>query len=101
MRALASIAAAMCAFLICSTSVAADAADENLEILRIGTGGTGGTYFPIGSLIAQAVSEQRDDDGRVRDQGVKGLLAVAQISNGSIANVNGMRRGRLTLRKTG
>ena len=26
---------------------------------------------------------------------VKGLLAVAQISNGSIANVNGMRRGHL------
>lgn len=69
--------------------------DDGLRVLRVGTGGTGGTYFPIGSLIAQAISEHRDDDGRVLDQGVKGLLAVAQISNGSIANVNGMRRGHL------
>ena len=68
---------------------------EDLRILRMGTGGTGGTYFPVGSLIAQAISEQRDDDGRLRDDGVRGLLAVAQISNGSIANVNGMRRGHL------
>jgi len=71
------------------------AAEQELRILRIGTGGTGGTYFPIGSLIAQAVSEHRDDEGRLREQGVPGLLAVAQISNGSIANVNGMRRGHL------
>ena len=66
-----------------------------LTILRIGTGGTGGTYFPIGSLIAQLVSEQRDDEGRLRGPGVEKLLAVAQISRGSVANVDGMRRGVL------
>lgn len=80
---------------VATWSVVAGASDDALTVLRVGTGGTAGTYFPVGSLIAQSISEHRDDDGRVRAQGVKGLLAVAQISNGSIANVNGMRRGHL------
>lgn len=73
----------------------APAAAEQLRILRLGTGGTSGTYFPIGSLIAQAVSDHGDAKDRVSGPGVPGLLAVAQISNGSIANVNAMRRGHL------
>lgn len=94
MRAVLRIGALLLAF-AAAPCAAQSTGDEDLRILRMGTGGTGGTYFPIGSLIAQAISEQRDDDGRLRDNGVRGLLAVAQISNGSIANVNGMRRGRL------
>jgi TRAP transporter TAXI family solute receptor len=68
------------------------AASAELTVLRIGTGGTGGTYFPIGSLIAQSVSERRGDGAR---GGVPSLLAVAQISSGSVANAEALSAGHL------
>ena len=40
--------------------------------LRIGTGGTAGTYFPVGVLMAAAVSQP----GKI--------IATAQSSNGSL-----------------
>ncbi|MDP6876613.1 MAG: TAXI family TRAP transporter solute-binding subunit [Alphaproteobacteria bacterium] len=56
---------------------------------RIATGVTDGTYFPIGSLIASAISNppgSRDcDDGG--SCGVPGLIAVGQASKGSVQNV--------------
>ena len=66
------------------------------QLLRIGTGGQSGTYFPIGSLIARAVSEMpvgpgcAAADARDGRCGVPGLVAVAQTSNGSVANVTGL-----------
>ena len=36
------------------TGVAADA--QEMKFFRIGTGSAGGTYFPIGGLIANAIS---------------------------------------------
>lgn len=48
---------------------------------RIGTGGTAGTYYPIGGLIANAISGSGD-------KGVSGLVATAVSSNGSVANIN-------------
>ena len=53
---------------------------------RIGTGGTAGTYYPIGGLIANAVSGA---EGR----GVPGLVATAVASNGSVANINAVQGG--------
>jgi hypothetical protein len=32
------------------------AAAQDITFFRIGTGGTAGTYFPIGGLIANAIS---------------------------------------------
>lgn len=65
--------------------------------LRIGTGGVAGTYFPIGSLIAETVSGP--SDGRFCDApercGVAGLVAVPQVSNGSVANVQAIGEGML------
>ena len=29
---------------------------QDMKFFRIGTGGTGGTYYPIGGLIANAIS---------------------------------------------
>lgn len=43
------------------------------QYLRIGTGGTAGTYYPIGNLIARAVSQPGT------------IVATAQSSNGSWA----------------
>jgi TRAP transporter TAXI family solute receptor len=48
---------------------------------RIGTGGTAGTYYPIGGLIANAVSEPPR------------LVVTAVASNGSVANVNAIQGG--------
>ncbi len=53
------------------------------QFFRIGTGGTAGTYYPIGGMIANAVS-------------VPGkIVATAQASNGSLANVNAVAGGSL------
>ena len=63
---------------------------QDLRFFRIGTGTTGGTYFPIGGLIASAVS--RPFGAPPCDQGgscgVEGLIAVAQASLGSVENVD-------------
>lgn len=48
---------------------------------RIGTGGTAGTYYPVGGLIANAISNPPQ------------LVATAVASNGSVANVNAINGG--------
>jgi hypothetical protein len=50
------------------------------QFFRIGTGGTAGTYFPIGGIIANAISTDK-------------IVATAQSSNGSVANVNAIASG--------
>lgn len=66
---------------------AADAARAQQQFFRIGTGGTGGTYFPVGGMIANAISE-------ASGTGVKGLVATAVASNGSLANINAIGAGQ-------
>ncbi|MCB9959259.1 MAG: TAXI family TRAP transporter solute-binding subunit [Rhodospirillaceae bacterium] len=70
---------------------------QDLRFFRIGTGTTGGTYFPIGGLIASAVS--RPFGAPPCDQGgscgVEGLIAVAQASLGSVENVNSVAGGSI------
>jgi len=64
------------------------AAQQDITFFRIGTGGTAGTYFPIGGLIANAISNPPgsrpcNDGGSC---GVPGLVATSVASNGSVAN---------------
>ncbi|BDA86589.1 hypothetical protein Sa4125_41310 [Aureimonas sp. SA4125] len=54
------------------------------QFFRIGTGGTAGTYYPIGGLIANAISGSGE-------KGVGGLVATAVASNGSVANINAIK----------
>ncbi|MCJ8519157.1 TRAP transporter TAXI family solute receptor [Pseudorhizobium tarimense] len=61
---------------------------QSPSFFRIGTGGTAGTYYPIGGLIANAISGA---DG----QGVEGLVATAVSSNGSVANINAIQGGSM------
>lgn len=70
---------------------------EEVRYFRIGTGGTQGTYFPIGGIIAGAISNPPgsrscEDGGSC---GVPGLLAAAQSSNGSVDNVLAIGAGRI------
>lgn len=53
------------------------------QYLRIGTGGTAGTYYPIGTLVASLVSQP----GKI--------VVTAQPSNGSLGNVIGVSSGSL------
>ena len=53
-----------------------------VKFFRIGTGGTGGTYYPVGGLIANAIS-------------TSALNASAVATNGSVANVNGIVGGSM------
>ena len=73
------------------------AAAQDITLFRIGTGGTAGTYFPIGGLIANAISNPPGsrscaDGGSC---GVPGLVATAVASNGSVANVAGIANGSM------
>jgi TRAP transporter TAXI family solute receptor len=63
---------------------------------RIGTGSAGGTYFPIGGLIANAItSHPGGRDCGADGCGVPGLIAVAQATAGSVANANEIEAGTL------
>ncbi len=76
-------------------AMAGGAVAQDLNFFTIGTGGTGATYYPLGGVIANAVSNPPgsrpcDEGGSC---GVPGLIAVAQSSRGSVNNVNGINSG--------
>lgn len=70
---------------------------QEMSFFRIATGGTAGTYFPIGGLIANAISNP--PGSRACEEGgscgAPGLVATALASNGSVANVNGIAGGSI------
>jgi uncharacterized protein len=66
--------------IVVGATLAAGAAFAQQQFFRIGTGGTSGTYYPIGGLIANAVSTDK-------------IVATAQATNGSVANVNAIASG--------
>jgi len=71
------------------------AAAQDITFFRIGTGSTAGTYFPVGGIIASAISSppgSRDCD-RGGSCGAPGLVAVAQSTRGSVDNVRQIRDG--------
>src|SRR3546814_20162460 len=77
-------------------AAAQDAVRTEPRFLRIGTGGQGGTYFPIGSLIARAISDtSKGTDCPDARCGVPRLIAVAQTPNGSVSNVDALPNGQL------
>jgi uncharacterized protein len=70
---------------------------QEMAFFRIGTGGTSGTYYPIGGLLANAISSPPgsrscEEGGSC---GVPGLVASALSSNGSVANINAIAGGTL------
>ena len=92
-RALA-VLAGLCA---ASVPVATWAADQENRFLRIGTGNVNGTYYQIGGLLADIVSNppgSRPCD-RGGSCGVPGLIAIAQSSSGSVANVEAIEQGEV------
>ena len=66
-----------------AAALAVAGAAQAQQFFRIGTGGTAGTYYPVGGMIANAVSQP----GKI--------IATAQASNGSLANVNAIASGSM------
>lgn len=71
------------ALMAAAALAAVGGAAQAQQFFRIGTGGTAGTYYPVGGMIANAVSQP----GKI--------VATAQASNGSLANVNAIAGGSL------
>lgn len=72
---------------------------QEISFLRIGTGDTGGSYFPIGGVIANAISNPPgslacDLGGSC---GVPGLIATAVATKGSVSNAAAVSSGKLDL----
>lgn len=68
---------------------------QDITFFRILTGGTVGTYFPIGGVIANAISNP-PGSRPCREGGscgVPGLVATSVTSNGSVANVAAIGSG--------
>jgi len=70
-------------------------AQQDITFFRILTGGTVGTYFPIGGLIANAISNPPGSRPCAEGGscGVPGLVATSVASNGSVANVAAIAAG--------
>ncbi|MDX6750782.1 TAXI family TRAP transporter solute-binding subunit [Geminicoccaceae bacterium 1502E] len=83
-------AALLAWLLVLSAATAAD-----LRFFRIGTGSVSGTYFRIGGLIADAVSSPPGSRPCEKGGscGVPGLVALAQTSEGSVSNAEGIISG--------
>ncbi|WP_299548859.1 TAXI family TRAP transporter solute-binding subunit [uncultured Tateyamaria sp.] len=77
--------------------MAAPALAQDPTFFRIGTGGAGGTYFPIGGTIANGISAPPgsracEDGGQC---GVPGLIAIAQSTTASVFNNSAVQNGEL------
>ncbi len=85
------------ALAVATVALAGAAQAQDMKFFRIGTGGAGGTYYPIGGLIANAISNP--PGSRPCDKGgscgVPGLVAIAVSTNASVANVNAIDAGQL------
>lgn len=85
------------------TMIGGAAQAQEMTFFRIGTGSAGGTYFPIGGLIANAISSP--PGSRACDKGgtcgVPGLVAIAQSTNASAHNVTAINAGQMEAGLTG
>ena len=91
------------AALAASLLAGAAAQAQDMIFWRIGTGSAGGTYFPIGGVIANAISNP--PGSRPCDKGgscgVPGLVAIAQSTNASAHNVTAIEAGQMEAGLTG
>ena len=71
------------------------AISNELTFFTIGTGGTAYTYYPVGGMIANAISKPPGsrECGKGGSCGVDGLIASAVSSRGSVDNVNAIISG--------
>src|ERR1051326_8600725 len=87
----------VCASLIFATLLGAAVMAQEPRFFRIGTAATGGSFFEIGGLVASAISSPAEGPpcGRGGSCGVRGLVAVARATPGSIENLRLIDSGQL------
>lgn len=83
------------AILGASLLLGAGALAQELTFFTIGTGGTAATYYPVGGVIANAISNPPGSRPCAEGGscGVPGLIASAVSSRGSVDNVNAIVSG--------
>ncbi len=81
--------------LFLSSSFVGKVISSELTFFTIGTGGTAYTYYPVGGMIANAISKPPGsrECGKGGSCGVDGLIASAVSSRGSVDNVNAILSG--------
>lgn len=77
-----------CAAAALTLAVAAPATAAERVFVGIATGGTGGTYYPLGGMLAQLISN-------TVDLGDRKLSATAETGNASVANAGLLGRGEI------
>ena len=80
---------------VISISCLANVSAADIKFFTIGTGGTAYTYYPVGGMIANAISKPPGsrECGKGGSCGVDGLIASAVSSRGSVDNVNAILSG--------
>ncbi len=66
--------------------VAGCGGDSGKKFLNIATGGTAGTYYPIGGAMAEILNNE-----------IKGMNASAQSTGATVANINMLKDGQVDL----
>lgn len=76
-------------------TLSASVTAQELSFFTIGTGGTAYTYYPVGGVIANAISKPPGsrECGEGGSCGVDNLIASAVSSRGSVDNVNAIMSG--------
>ena len=80
---------------VVSIGCLANVSAADIKFFTIGTGGTAYTYYPVGGMIANAISKPPGsrECGKGGSCGVDGLIASAVSSRGSVDNVNAILSG--------
>mgnify|MGYP000956007363 CR=1 FL=1 len=78
--------AVLAAMVVLFTGCNGDSGVEGKKFLNIGTGGTAGTYYPIGGAIAEVLNKE-----------IPGMSASAQSTGASVANINMLSDGEIDL----
>lgn len=91
------ICLAVAAVAVLLRTVPTPVAAQDVRYFRIGTGGTAGTYFQIGGIVANAISSPPGAPPCHAEGGcgVPGLIAVAETTGGSVANLEAIASGEL------
>ncbi len=66
-------------------------------VIRIGTGGIAGSYYPVGKAIAGLINGAAESCTASDPCPTRGIIALPQLSSGTIANLDDLDRGHLDM----
>lgn len=78
----------LCVLTVSAIALGAPAMAQERVFVGIATGGTGGTYYPLGGMLAQLISNTAELEGRR-------ISATAETGNASVANAGLLAQGEI------